>query len=284
VADPGRVPARLPADGATTMSLADARVVGRPSRTAGTPSSPTRSTPTSTRRTVAGASRPAAWPRRGPSSEAVAALLVTEASGAERVVTVDGSPLTIGREHGCALRIDSPYVSRQHARIEPSAAGPTLLDLDSHNGSALNGTRQHEPALLRVGDVIALGDARITCLGESHRQPVTQKLPAPTDDPLDRTPDDRLHLDAATRKIRLGERGPSRRLSAQEFALLHYLYERADRTCQRAELGDAVWGADNWDTIMLYRLVARLRGKIEPDPAQPRYLQSVQLIGYRLVR
>ena len=242
----------------------------------------TRSTPAPTRRAAAGAARPAPRPRWSLMTQAVALLLVTEASGAERVVTVDGSSITIGREPGCAVRIDSPYVSRRHARIEPRPAGPTLVDLGSHDGSALNGARVCEPVLLRVGDVITIADVTITCLGEPRRERVTPALPPPTDDPVDRPAADRLCLDAAARRVRLGAQGPSRRLSAQELALLRYLYARTDRACTRAELGDAIWGVDNWDATSLNHLVRRLRQKIEPDATRPCYLLSVPGVGYRL--
>jgi hypothetical protein len=216
-------------------------------------------------------------------TEAVAVLLVTEASGAERIVTVDGSSITIGRERGCAVRIDSPYVSPRHARIEPRPAGPTLVDLGSHNCTALNGARLCEPVLLHVGDVITIADATITCLGEPRREHVTPTPPAPTDDPVDRPAADRLRLDPARDEVRIGARGPARRLSAQELDLLRYMYARADRTCTHAELGDAIWGLDNWDPHMLHHLVRRLRQKIEPDATRPCYLLSVPGIGYRLI-
>jgi DNA-binding winged helix-turn-helix (wHTH) protein len=63
---------------------------------------------------------------------------------------------------------------------------------------------------------------------------------------------------------------------------VRYLYERAGRVCSRQELGDAVWGRDRWDPDMLYQLVRRVKAKLEPDPAHPRYLHNVPGFGYRL--
>src|SRR5207247_1759472 len=112
-------------------------------------------------------------------TDSVAVLLVVEVSGAEQALAIDGSAMTIGRERGCAVRLDSPYVSRQHARIEVRDAGPTLVDLGSHNGSLLNGVRVQEPALLRVGDVITVADTTITCLAESTAEVPTHTFVAP---------------------------------------------------------------------------------------------------------
>ncbi|MGH2353957.1 MAG: winged helix-turn-helix domain-containing protein, partial [Chloroflexota bacterium] len=55
-----------------------------------------------------------------------------------------------------------------------------------------------------------------------------------------------------------------------------------DRVCVRQELGDAIWGAHNWDPNMLHRLVYRLKEKLEPNPERPRYVQTVPWVGYRL--
>ena len=63
---------------------------------------------------------------------------------------------------------------------------------------------------------------------------------------------------------------------------MRYLDAQGERVCKREELGDAIWGANNWDANILHRLVHRLREKLEPEPARPRYLHTVPGIGYRL--
>jgi DNA-binding response OmpR family regulator len=73
-----------------------------------------------------------------------------------------------------------------------------------------------------------------------------------------------------------------RPLAVREFALVRYLYEHGERVCSRQELGDTVWGRDRWEPAMLYRLVRRVKEKLEPHPARPRYLHNVPGFGYRL--
>ena len=46
----------------------------------------------------------------------------------------------------------------------------------------------------------------------------------------------------------------------------------------------AVWGPGGGDRDMLRQLVRRLRAKIEPDPAQPVYIETVAGYGYGLRR
>ena len=91
-----------------------------------------------------------------------------------------------------------------------------------------------------------------------------------------------LRLDAQTYTVWRGGQPLPRPLAAREFALVRYLYVRAGRVCSRRELGDAVWGRDRWDPAMLYQLVRRVKGKLEPDPERPRYLHNVPGFGYRL--
>ena len=72
-------------------------------------------------------------------------------------------------------------------------------------------------------------------------------------------------------------------LPLKEFDLLEYLIRNAGRVLTRGQLIDRVWGADYvGDTKTLDVHVKRLRAKIEPDPAEPRYLVTVRGLGYKL--
>ena len=72
-------------------------------------------------------------------------------------------------------------------------------------------------------------------------------------------------------------------LPLKEFELLEYLIRNAGRVLTRGQLIDRVWGSDYvGDTKTLDVHVKRLRAKIEPDPAAPRYLITVRGLGYKL--
>ena len=73
-------------------------------------------------------------------------------------------------------------------------------------------------------------------------------------------------------------------LRYKEFELLSLLLSRAGDVVTRAELFDKVWGTD-WlgDTRTLDVHIRWLREKIEANPSQPRYIQTVRGVGYRLV-
>lgn len=72
-------------------------------------------------------------------------------------------------------------------------------------------------------------------------------------------------------------------LTPKEYRVLHYLIVNQGRTLSAEKIIDHVWGYhDRGARALLKQLVRRLRTKIEPDPAQPRYLQTVRGIGYKL--
>ncbi|MDH6547722.1 FHA domain-containing protein [Streptomyces sp. SAI-041] len=79
-----------------------------------------------------------------------------------------GSPLrlsaarsVLGRDPGCDIRIDDPYVSGRHALLSRSGATVVLEDLGSANGTSVNDRRLAAPQTLHDGDVLTLGSARI---------------------------------------------------------------------------------------------------------------------------
>jgi len=71
-------------------------------------------------------------------------------------------------------------------------------------------------------------------------------------------------------------------LPLKEFELLELLLRNAGRVLTRGQLIDRVWGADYvGDTKTLDVHVKRLRAKVEPDPANPKYLITVRGLGYK---
>ncbi len=71
-------------------------------------------------------------------------------------------------------------------------------------------------------------------------------------------------------------------LALKEFELLEMLLRNAGRVMTRGQLIDRIWGADYvGDTKTLDVHIKRLRTKLEPDPASPRYLITVRGLGYK---
>jgi two-component system response regulator RegX3 len=69
----------------------------------------------------------------------------------------------------------------------------------------------------------------------------------------------------------------------KEFELLEYLMRNCDRVLTRIQIIDRVWGSDYvGDTKTLDVHIKRLRAKIEVDPANPVYIQTVRGLGYKM--
>lgn len=96
----------------------------------------------------------------GDGAAAPAVRLAVVAGPDSGVAAALGDGSHIGRQEGNELRLSDPKVSRRHARIERRAAGWTLVDLQSTNGTAVNGERS-DAHRLEVGDAIEIGNTRI---------------------------------------------------------------------------------------------------------------------------
>lgn len=71
-------------------------------------------------------------------------------------------------------------------------------------------------------------------------------------------------------------------LPLKEFELLEFLVRNSGRVLTRTQLIDRVWGSDYFgDTKTLDVHVKRLRAKIETDPANPTYIQTIRGLGYK---
>ena len=68
----------------------------------------------------------------------------------------------------------------------------------------------------------------------------------------------------------------------KEFELLEFLLRNKGRVLTRTQLIDRVWGSDYFgDTKTLDVHIKRLRAKIEKDPANPVYIQTIRGLGYK---
>lgn len=83
-------------------------------------------------------------------------LILRNIKGEEDIYPVNKIPFKIGRDRNNDVVLGSKIVSREHAQIVRVKEGFTIVDLDSHNGTFINGTRIKE-AILRDGDEILIG-------------------------------------------------------------------------------------------------------------------------------
>ena len=90
-------------------------------------------------------------------------------------------------------------------------------------------------------------------------------------------------LDVAARSLTRG--GHAVDVSPKEFALLHFLLQRAGQALSREEILLRVWGHDRSVTPRsIDRFVATLRRKIERDPHHPEFILTAREFGYKFER
>ena len=69
-----------------------------------------------------------------------------------------GDQFSIGRDASCDLAIPDMTVSRRHAQLERTKDGWLIADLESTNGTRVNGWRVRGKVPVRAGDVVSFGN------------------------------------------------------------------------------------------------------------------------------
>jgi serine phosphatase RsbU (regulator of sigma subunit) len=89
-------------------------------------------------------------------------IRIQTADGSKERFSLAKSRVTIGRSRESDIFLPDQWLSRHHAEIRQKAEGFYLADLQSKNGTLLNGDPVREERRLRDGDVITLGEHMLT--------------------------------------------------------------------------------------------------------------------------
>jgi DNA-binding response OmpR family regulator len=85
-------------------------------------------------------------------------------------------------------------------------------------------------------------------------------------------------------KMELSREGNLVQLTSQEFKVLKFMIQNAERVLSREELLNYVWGYRNYpSTRTVDNHILRLRQKLEKDPANPLHFRTVHSTGYKFV-
>jgi DNA-binding response OmpR family regulator len=92
-----------------------------------------------------------------------------------------------------------------------------------------------------------------------------------------------IHVDSLRNEVTV--RGKTARLTPTESKVLHILAANAGDVCTLEQIVTYVWGYGNeGDTYLIKAHIRHLREKVEADPSNPRYIQTVSGVGYSLRR
>jgi hypothetical protein len=187
------------------------------------------------------------------------------------------SPMILGRGIDCDIVIPLRQVSRQHAKLSLGPDGAIIEDLNSKNGTYVNGHLVKNPVTLRDGDELKISLAQDFAYLSSDATMPLEGLPLELQQR-------RLRVDVAARRVWVLEEELDPPLSASQFNLLQVLYEQTGEVVSRGEIIEAVWGnaAQGVTEQALDALVRRLRDRLAEIDAATEYIITVRGHGLRL--
>ena len=188
-----------------------------------------------------------------------------------------GLRAVIGRDRACDVVLDNRLVSRRHAEIYWQDGDCFIRDLDSKNGTRINGQALKHDKRLQDGDEVQVAlrfklafvseDATADLAWESRPRGI--------------------ELNPATRAVALNGQVMDPPLSYKQFRLLHVLWKAGGGVVSRTEIKRAVWPQDAPDGVSrqsIDALVRRLRETLAALDPHTEYLVTVRGHGYRLER
>jgi len=90
------------------------------------------------------------------------AVVITDEGGVRQTLDFSKPELTVGRVQGNDIVLSKRNVSKQHARLTLKGEQAVVVDLNSTNGTWVNGRKINSPQLLKHGDKIYIADFIIT--------------------------------------------------------------------------------------------------------------------------
>jgi len=119
------------------------------------------------------------------------AVVITDEGGARRTLDFSKPELTVGRVQGNDIVLSKRNVSKQHARLTLKGEQAVVVDLNSTNGTWVNGRKITTPQSLKHGDKIYIADFIITVEPSddgperaSSAPRVSEPPPLPTKQPM----------------------------------------------------------------------------------------------------
>lgn len=206
-------------------------------------------------------------------------LIIHEGEKAGQRFILQEPELIIGRGGECGLVLPERQVSREHIRIYRTGEMYYLEDLDSKNGTWVNGRQiKDEPVLLRDGDEINVAlAAKLTFIGSEATAPLmVDELPGSLG---------RLQINRDSRRVFIVGKEVDPPLSLPQYRLLEMLYDAGGAVCTRDGVVEAVWPEAVGEGVSeqaIDALVRRLRDRLAEVDPDNQYIVTVRGHGFRL--
>jgi DNA-binding winged helix-turn-helix (wHTH) protein len=189
--------------------------------------------------------------------------------------------VVVGRGNECDLLLPEPQISRQHVRIKQIDGAFVLEDLESRNGTWINGQQIHGERPLRDGDEINLAMAvKLVFVVSEATAPIKVGETAGI-----RSVNSRLRLDRDSRRVFVSNQEIDPPLSLPQYRLLEMLIDAKGGVCTRDQVIEAVWPEAIGEGVSeqaIDALVRRLRDRISEVDDHHQYIVTVRGHGFRL--
>ena len=203
-------------------------------------------------------------------------LIMREGELANQQWTITTDEFLIGRGGDCQLVLPERLVSRHHAKILRQDGSFILQDLDSKNGTYINGKQLKGKAVLLDGDEIQIALAvKLQFVGTGATLPLTFDPPKP---------ERALEINEAERSVTIKGKLLSPPLSLAQFRLLQLLEEADGAVCSRDEIVEVVWPGTEGIGVSeqaIDALVRRLRDRLAELDSH-NYVVTVRGHGFKM--
>ncbi len=204
-------------------------------------------------------------------------LTVEEGEHVGLRAVIETEEYVIGRGDECELVLSDRAISRQHARIWHEGDFYYVEDLESKNGTWVNGEALDRPRKLIDGDKIQLAMTVRMVFSESDATVELSFDPARLKS--------RLTLDRDARRVYIGQQEVIPPLSLPQYRLLQLLFDMGGGVCTREEVVDSVWpeaAGEGVSEQAIDALVRRLRDRLAEVDPNHQYVVTVRGHGFRL--
>lgn len=187
--------------------------------------------------------------------------------------------LVIGRDMNCDITISDRQVSRFHARVEINKEKKIqIVDLESKNGTYVNGERVNGSCVLGDGDAIKIALIQeLLFISSDATLPLDIQKVQPT------IKTQKLYIDEKARRVWIGEQEVSPPLSVPQYKLLTLLYQSENIVVSREKAVCTVWGEDEAVGVTeqaLDALVRRLRTRLNKIDPTHDYIVTMRGVGF----
>jgi len=205
-------------------------------------------------------------------------LTVIEGKYTNQYWVIDRLEMVLGRDDECDIVLPERQISRQHIRILREDAQFFIEDLESRNGTWINGQRIQGRQELFDGDEVHVALAiRMRFIGSGATAPLPFELPENIGG--------RLRLDRESRRVFIEDEEIDPPLSLPQYRLLELLYINDGRVCTRDNVVETVWPdvmGDGVSEQAIDALVRRLRDRLAEYDEETQYIVTVRGHGFRL--